>query len=177
MAACSIPDASQYPDPTVGVRRKTVTILCDKDLLWKHRGSFLYDTLVHMEQHFGEHLTIDGYGGDPELLNNGELVRASFTELCQMLGMHPLIEPQAISAPDNGLKDPGGWSGFVIIAESHISIHTFPKRRFVSADVYTCRNGMHQGVVADFFRNKFKLEDIEKNFIKRGLMYPQSNVV
>jgi S-adenosylmethionine decarboxylase len=130
-----------------------------------------------MEQHFGEHVTIDGYGGDFDLLNNEILVKSCFIELCGLLGMHVLIEPQVISAPDNGLKDPGGWSGFVIIAESHISIHTFPKRRFVSADVYTCQNGMDKEAVIAFFKSKFKLEDVEANFIKRGLKYPEHNLI
>lgn len=129
-----------------------------------------------MEAHFGEHVTIDGYGGDPEKLNSEELVTSCFSELCDALGMHPLIQPVIVSAPDNGLKDPGGWSGFVIIAESHISIHTFPRRRFVSADVYTCQNGMDKDRVVDFFKQKFALEDVEVNFIRRGLKYPEANL-
>jgi S-adenosylmethionine decarboxylase len=129
-----------------------------------------------MASHFGEHVTIDGYGGNPSLLDSEELVRSCFTDLCRLLGMRPLIEPQVISAPDNGLKDPGGWSGFVIIAESHISIHTFPKRRFVSADVYTCQNGMDQRIVIDFFKNKFELSDVETHFVKRGINYPNHNL-
>lgn len=130
-----------------------------------------------MEQHFGEHLTIDGYGGDPELLNDKEHVQSAIVELCRELGMHPLVEPVVVEAPDNHIKDPGGWSGFVIIAESHISIHTFPKRQFVSADVYTCRNGMDQHRVVGFLTEKFKLGEVEVNFIRRGLKYPQHNIV
>ncbi len=130
-----------------------------------------------MNEHFGEHVTIDGYEGDPDLLNNQELVVSCFSELCEMLDMHKLTEPITLSAPDNGLKDPGGWSGFVIIAESHISIHTFPKRRFVSADVYTCRNGMNQERICDFFKQKFQLGEVEMHFIRRGLKYPQHNII
>ena len=130
-----------------------------------------------MDQHFGEHITIDGYGGSPERLNSKDAVYTAIVELCEGLNMHPLIEPQVIEAPDNHIKDPGGWSGFVIIAESHISIHTFPKRRFVSADVYTCQNGMDEAYVVDFFKKKFELGDVEVNFIKRGLKYPEHNLI
>jgi len=49
-------------------------------------------------------------------------------------------------------KDPGGWSGFVIIAESHISIHTFPARRFVSIDVYTCKNGLKKDFIIFYYQ-------------------------
>jgi S-adenosylmethionine decarboxylase len=127
--------------------------------------------------HFGEHVTIDGYGGDYDLLNSEEGVRSCFTDLVSALDMHPLYGPEVISAPDNNIKDPGGWSGFVIIAESHISIHTFPKRKFISADVYTCQNGLDVEFVTNFFKERFKLEEVETNYIKRGLKYPEHNLL
>lgn len=129
-----------------------------------------------MTAHFGEHITIDGYGGDPERLNSEDAVFSALVELCDELRMRPLTKPIIISAPDNHIKDPGGWSGFVIIAESHISIHTFPKRGFLSADVYTCQNGVDQEYIVDYFKKKFKLEDVEKHFIKRGTRYPAKNL-
>ena len=127
--------------------------------------------------HFGEHITIDGYGGDPARLDSEEAVLSCLIELADGLKMHHLISPVVVSAPDNGLKDPGGWSGFVIIAESHISLHTFPKRKFISADVYTCQNGLDKDFIINFFKLKFKLEQVETNFIQRGLRYPEHNVV
>lgn len=130
-----------------------------------------------MALHFGEHITIDGYGGDPERLNSEEAIVTALREICGALHMRPITDPVVVSAPDNHIKDPGGWSGFLMIAESHISIHTFPKRRFVSADVYTCQNGVDQEFILDFFKKKFKLQDIEKHFIKRGLKYPAKNLV
>lgn len=130
-----------------------------------------------MAAHFGEHVTIDGYGGDYDRLNSEEAVLSALSELCAELRMRPIMKPIVLSAPDNHIKDPGGWSGFVMIAESHISIHTFPKRRFVSADVYTCQNGMDQEYVVEFFKKKFKLEDVEMHFIKRGTRYPDKNLI
>ena len=127
--------------------------------------------------HFGEHVTIDGYGGNPELLNNKDLILTCFTELREKLGMHALIEPVIVEAFDNGIKDPGGWSGFVIIAESHISVHSFPNRRFISADVYTCQNGLDVDKVINFFKDTFELKDVETHFVKRGTKYPQENIL
>ena len=90
--------------------------------------------------------------------------------------MKILQEPSVIFAPDNGLKDPGGWTGFVIVAESHIAIHTFPKRGFISADIYTCKNGMDKQTIINYFKATFKLSDIETHFIKRGTRYPFENI-
>lgn len=126
--------------------------------------------------HFGEHVTIDGYGGDKEKLDNKELVLKCLNELPERLGMGKLSEPEVYFAKGNDTKDPGGWSGFVVIIESHISIHTFPARGFLSADVYTCKEGMDTNFIVNYFIKQFGLKDVEKNFIKRGTRYPSANI-
>jgi S-adenosylmethionine decarboxylase len=125
---------------------------------------------------FGEHLTIDGYGGDKERLNDKALVLKCLNELPELLGMHKLSKPEVYFAPGNDKKDPGGWSGFVVIQESHISIHTFPARGFVSADVYTCSSDIDQKYILKYFKDLFSLTDIEDHFIKRGSRYPATDL-
>ena len=125
---------------------------------------------------FGEHLTIDGYGGDKKKLNDKKLVSKCLNELPGILGMEKLSRPEIYFAKGNNHKDPGGWSGFVVIKESHISIHTFPARGFLSADVYTCKNGMDIKKIVNYFKKKFSLKDTEENFIKRGTRYPTFNL-
>lgn len=125
---------------------------------------------------FGEHLTIDGYGGNFDALNDRELVLKCLDDLPLKLGMNKLAEPVVYFAEGNNEKDPGGWSGIVVIMESHISIHTFPARGFVSADVYTCKNGMDTDFILDYFKKAFDLKDIEHNLIKRGTRYPAENI-
>jgi len=126
---------------------------------------------------FGEHLTVDGYGGDHDRLNNKKLILKILTDLPTTLGMKKLSDPQVYNAPDNGAKDPGGWTGFVVISESHISVHTFPARGFISADIYTCKNGLDAEFVTNYFKKIFKLKDTEINLLKRGTKYPKYNIV
>lgn len=125
---------------------------------------------------FGEHIMIDGYGGDPKRLNDKDLVTLSLIELPNQLKMTRLSDPLVLKAEDNAIKDPGGWSGFVVIAESHISVHTFPARKFVSIDVYTCTSGLDRNFIKNYFKEIFKLEDIEENFVRRGTRYPVKNI-
>lgn len=125
---------------------------------------------------FGVHLTIDGYGGNRERLNDEKLVFKCLNELPELLKMGKLSKPEVYFAPGNNGKDPGGWSGFVVIVESHISIHTFPGRSFLSADVYTCQEGMDTKFILDYFKKAFELKDVEQNFIKRGTRYPAENI-
>lgn len=123
-------------------------------------------------EHFGEHFMIDAYRGAREKLMNRDLVQRCLSELPQTLGMQKLAEPVVYWAEPNGIKDPGGWTGIVVIAESHISIHTFPGRRFASIDVYTCRSNMPTAEVEEYFRAMFEFEDLETNFVIRGRRYP-----
>ena len=116
-------------------------------------------------------MMIDGYGGSFDRLNSRETVLDSLNELVELLEMKKLSEPVVYLAEDNGIKDPGGWSGFVVIMESHVSIHTFPGKGFISADVYTCRNGLDQKKISEFFQKKFELRDVEENFVIRGTRY------
>jgi S-adenosylmethionine decarboxylase len=126
---------------------------------------------------FGVHFTLDGYGGDPEKLNDPELMQNIFEELLKMLGMEKLTEPVVKYAEPRNIKDSGGYSGFVMIVESHISIHTFPKKKFVSIDAYTCKDEMDSARIEKYFRDAYDLQETEVQFFKRGLKFPKEDLV
>ncbi len=128
-------------------------------------------------RHFGVHLTLDGYGGDPEKLNNPELVKKALDELPAKLGMEKMTEPVVEYAEPRNIKDSGGYSGFVMIVESHISIHTFPKKKFVSIDAYTCKDEMDKDKAVAYFKKMFDLKELEIQFFKRGLKFPKQDLV
>jgi S-adenosylmethionine decarboxylase len=125
---------------------------------------------------FGLHFTLDGYGGAPERLGDAEVVRAWLDELPEVLGMNKLIRPCLIEVGAQNEKDPGGITGFVLIAQSHLSVHTFPRRRFVSADIFTCQDHMDHELIRQSLIATFMLGDVETNFIERGTRYPLVNV-
>jgi S-adenosylmethionine decarboxylase len=118
--------------------------------------------------HFGVHVTLDGYQGDIKPLDSMEQVFAALDVLPEKLGMHKIMTPYVVRVPGNDLKDPGGVSGFVMIAESHISIHTFPGRKFVSIDVYTCQDVLDTDTIFSYFTKTFRLQKIETHVIRRG---------
>jgi S-adenosylmethionine decarboxylase len=132
---------------------------------------------VHRSRgHFGVHLTLDGYRGSPQRLGDPELVRWWLDDLPGTLGMNPLAEAVLVDVDKQSDKDPGGLTGFVLIAESHISIHTFPLRGFVSADVYTCKDWLDTNLLLEHFQAAFDLEIVEHNLIIRGTQYPLQNI-
>ncbi len=124
---------------------------------------------------FGLHLMMDMYNCDPISLNDKKLVKRVLNELPKKLHMKALISPRVVFAQPNGKKDPGGWSGFVIIQESHISIHTFIKRRFVTVDVYSCKQFDDKSTVK-YFMETFRTKDSEIYTEVRGKKYPAKDI-
>jgi S-adenosylmethionine decarboxylase len=124
-------------------------------------------------KNFGEHLMIDGYQASFEQLNSQENVRRSIELLPDLLGMKKLSTTEVYYAVGNNLKDPGGWTGFVVIEESHISVHTFPAKGFVSIDVYTCKNGLDTEAIVNWFREHFEIKTFEVNLVQRGKRFPE----
>lgn len=125
---------------------------------------------------FGSHLTLDGYDGAPERLADPDVVRAWLGELPDLLGMEKLIEPCLVEVDARTEKDPGGITGFLLIAQSHLSIHTFPRRGFVSADIFTCQDHLDHDRVRQSLIATFELGDVETNLIARGTRYPLVNL-
>lgn len=124
---------------------------------------------------FGLHLMIDAYNCAPDSLNDKELVKKMLGELPGKIGMRKIMEPYVLFAQPNGKKDPGGWSGFVIIQESHISIHTFIKRRFATIDVYSCKK-FDTKVAIEYFKKEFGTDNMEIYTEVRGKHYPAEDI-
>jgi S-adenosylmethionine decarboxylase len=132
-------------------------------------------TNVNIEQ-FGVHFMMDGYGADKDLLHDVEHLRAMLTDIPVAMGMHALNTPVVVPVGPKNRKDPGGLSGFVMIAESHISFHTFPARGFVTIDVYTCQNDLDTEKLKTQFTEAFKITDSDIYVQKRGTRYPSENI-
>jgi S-adenosylmethionine decarboxylase len=121
---------------------------------------------------FGLHLTLDGYRGTPARLADVEVVRVWLDQMPDMLGMVKLTRPCLVEVGARNWKDPGGITGFVLIAQSHLSVHTFPRRRFVSADIFTCQDQLDVDRIRQSLISTFGLGEIESHLIPRGVRYP-----
>lgn len=118
------------------------------------------------------HLVIDGYGGDVDKMWDQELVRDFLTNYPSQLGMTRITEPRVLEYNGPQAED-AGVSGFVIIAESHISIHTFPYRRYVNIDIFSCKSFDNHQALVDA-KELFALEDVKTWLLERGLEWVDS---
>lgn len=125
---------------------------------------------------FGLHLMLDAYDCDVRTLDDANLLYNLLEKLCKDLGMRPMIKPYIVRTPGNNKRDPGGWSGFILIEESHISFHTFVKRKFVTVDIYTCKN-FDTDLAIKELKEFFKTKNAETIVEIRGKNYPPDNLI
>lgn len=79
----------------------------------------------------GRHLIAEYYECDAGILDDIERVRTAMLDAAEAVGATVIGETFHAF-------DPHGVSGTVVIAESHLSIHTWPENGYVAVDIYTC---------------------------------------
>ena len=120
---------------------------------------------------FGPHLMLDGYGCDKKKLQDLNLIYRILDELPTRIGMTKIMPPYVFKY--SGVKpEDWGLSGFVLIAESHISIHTFPEKNFVSVDIFSCKTFDLEFAEA-YLKQVFGMEKVECNVLDRGTEFPK----
>ncbi len=120
---------------------------------------------------FGPHLTLDLKGCPKEILENYELHFNYLKVLPQMIDMTPITQPYVF--PYSGLvPEDKGITGIVIIAESHLSIHSFQEKNNTFIDIFSCKDFDVEKAVK-YTLELFKPESYTKNIVERGLDFPR----
>ncbi|MDI6798930.1 MAG: adenosylmethionine decarboxylase [Candidatus Aenigmarchaeota archaeon] len=116
---------------------------------------------------FGPHLTLDLYECNKEKLADAELIFELLDKLPTALNLTKLTQPfvDRYSSPTPGI------SGFILIGESHISIHTFVEERFASVDIFSCKNFDAKKAI-DYVTRALEPRKVEKRLFMRGKHYP-----
>lgn len=65
--------------------------------------------------------------------------------------------------------NPHGVSGVVVIAESHLTIHTWPEYGYAAIDVFTCGDDVDPYASYQYLREKFKAKSAYLMEVKRGI--------
>ena len=121
------------------------------------------------------HLIIDGFGGNPRILESEELIYQLLDHYPSRIGMTKIAPPYVFRYLGSKPED-WGISGFVLIAESHISIHTFPERCLVNIDVFSCKDFDSEQVIKDI-QAKFELTELRSCLLDRGLEYSHKEML
>jgi spermidine synthase len=115
----------------------------------------------------GLHLIGDltGCRCDPQLLLDGERFRARCLEMVSSAGL------TTMDATFHTFEG-GGFTGTVVLAESHLAIHTWPERQGLTLDVYVCNYSADNSVKArklfDQLVDYFQPGEVAKHEVDRG---------
>jgi S-adenosylmethionine decarboxylase len=118
---------------------------------------------------FGPHLIIDGSHCDTARLADRLTIERILTDYPRAIGMTRIGGPYMFEyqAPDPAYS---GVSGLVVIAESHIAIHTFPALDFFSMDIFSCKNFDHE-LAIEYIRKALDVKTMDRMLVQRGLSF------
>jgi len=68
---------------------------------------------------------------------------------------------------------PTGVSGVILLAESHLSFHTWPEYGFVALDIFTCGPTENAEAAFEYIIDKLSPVSVEYKKIERGAEFPR----
>ena len=111
----------------------------------------------------GTHLLIELKDCNPEILKNLEKVRSVLVSAAKKA---------KATIIDFSFREfqPFGISGIVVIAESHLTIHTWPEYRYAAVDIFTCGDHIKSEVAASYVIKQLESKNPSIVEMKRGLL-------
>ena len=119
-----------------------------------------------IKEAFGPHLMLDLRECNIEKLRDYKHIFNVLNELPEKIGMTKITQPYVF--PYSGLvPEDKGITGTVIIAESHISIHTFQEKDYCFVDVFSCKD-FNVEIAAEYIIDAFESKKFDKHVVQRG---------
>jgi len=113
-------------------------------------------------QTLGTHLLLELWECSPEILKDLNKVRDAMVDAAKA------AKATVVEVAFHEFN-PFGISGMVIIAESHLSIHTWPEYGYAAVDVFTCGDLINPEDATAFLVEKFECGKIDKKIVSRGI--------
>ena len=109
----------------------------------------------------GRHALADIYDCKNNILDNISEIKKILLEACKIADL-TVVETTFHEF------EPIGLSGVVVLAESHITIHTWTEYNSVTIDAFTCGSSMHPSKVCEIIADKLKSKNRKIKEYKRG---------
>lgn len=110
----------------------------------------------------GRHLLLELFDCDCGAINNLEAVKGALIEAAKR------AQATIVDVVFHEFN-PFGISGVVVIAESHLSIHTWPEYRYAAVDIFSCGEGLQPEVAANYLVEQFGAERASVVELQRGM--------
>jgi S-adenosylmethionine decarboxylase proenzyme len=113
-------------------------------------------------QALGRQILVEFYQCNSDILKNVEKIEDSMLTACSLaratIVRHTFHE-----------FSPFGVSGVVVIAESHVAIHTWPEYNYAAVDIFTCGETIDPWVIFKYLEKQFESRHSSNMELKRGM--------
>ncbi len=110
----------------------------------------------------GKQILVEFYDCDHELLKQEKYIEQAMIEAC-------IAAKATVVTHTFHSFSPYGISGVVVIAESHVAIHTWPEYGYAAVDIFTCGETIEPWVLFHHLKKAFCSSQDSKMELKRGL--------
>ena len=117
--------------------------------------------------HQSKHLLLELYRCDYEKLNDESFLR------CTLNRASKLANATVLNLISNKFK-PQGVTAIALLAESHISIHTWPESNYSAVDIFTCGQNMLPELASQYLIEALKAEE---HFLRVIVRNPPAEVI
>ena len=114
----------------------------------------------------GKHLILDLQSCNKKKIGDANYLKAFLNKLVELIKMKAMTNPIILEAT----AEMPGLTGVVILATSHISIHTFTDTNHVAMDVFSCKD-FQESVVTEYVEQELNPERFDTQVIKREGLY------
>ncbi len=113
-------------------------------------------------QALGRQILVEFYECDSDLLKDEQYIARHMVQACE-LGQATVVASTFHSF------SPFGVSGVVVIAESHVAIHTWPEYGYAAVDIFTCGETIEPWILFQHLQQAFGSKHSSNMELKRGL--------
>ena len=111
----------------------------------------------------GKHLLIELHDCNPEVLNDLGAIREAMLKAAVDCGAEVMGDSFHRFSPQ-------GVSGVVVIAESHLSVHTWPEYSYAAADIFTCGTTVRPRIAAEVLIEALGCRNPGLTEVQRGVL-------
>lgn len=111
----------------------------------------------------GRQILVELYDCASDKINNTDFIQSTMLKATRASGA-------TIISHDFHQFSPHGVSGVIVIAESHVSIHSWPEYDYAAVDIFTCGDTIDAGAIRDHLKKEFEAQRISQKEIERGVL-------
>jgi S-adenosylmethionine decarboxylase proenzyme len=110
----------------------------------------------------GRQILVEFYDCKESTINDVEYIESSLIEATE-------ASNATIISHNFHKFSPYGVSGVAVIAESHVTIHTWPEYNYAAVDIFTCGDTIDPWVIQEHLKECFDSKNVSSMEMKRGL--------